>query len=188
MKKKFLKYSIFAFLSLSIMISMSVSAGAYNLLGPRHKNSKIYYYYDNWVNSKARSAVGVSADAWRAKTTEATISHYSENPNGEYDFYISAGEYPNAQWDGLTNGKTQNGYFIPKTITVTFNMSERAWNDAKALNSVAAHELGHVFGLDENGTTKTIMNSYTYNTGSRYEYYGLTTPQSDDINGVNAIY
>jgi hypothetical protein len=32
------------------------------------------------------------------------------------------------------------------------------------------------------------MNAYTWGTNSRYGGYGLTTPQTDDINGANSIY
>jgi hypothetical protein len=48
--------------------------------------------------------------------------------------------------------------------------------------------MGHVFGLGDNGKTKTIMNGYTFGTNSRYGGYGLTVPQTDDVNGVNAKY
>jgi hypothetical protein len=37
-------------------------------------------------------------------------------------------------------------------------------------------------------TIKTIMNGYTFGINSRYGGYGLTTPQTDDVNGVNFIY
>ena len=62
------------------------------------------------------------------------------------------------------------------------------WSSAGARKSVAVHEFGHVFGLDENGSTKTIMNAFTWGSNSRYGSYGLTTPQSDDKSGVNSIY
>jgi hypothetical protein len=32
------------------------------------------------------------------------------------------------------------------------------------------------------------MNGYTFGTNSRYGGYGLTVPQTDDVNGVNAKY
>ncbi len=47
----------------------------------------------------------------------------------------------------------------------------------------AAHELGHVPGLDDNRTLKTLM----YYNDNNYKLYGIDTPQGDDINGVNYI-
>ena len=48
--------------------------------------------------------------------------------------------------------------------------------------------MGHVFGLADYGNNRTIMNGYTFGANSRYGVYGLTVPQTDDVNGVNAKY
>ena len=68
------------------------------------------------------------------------------------------------------------------------NSARESWEDNGALLSVALHEFGHAFGLDDNGTTKTIMNEYTYGYNSRYDTYRLNRTQNDDVNGVNKIY
>lgn len=134
---------------------------AYKLASFQHQNSTIYYYYDNWVESRARSFFSVGASAWKDKTTQAVIKRYTSN-------------------------YSDTGYV--KSQTVILNLSSLSWSDDGALKSVVVHEMGHVFGLNDNGTTRTIMNAYTYGTNSRYGYFGLTTPQTDDVIGVNVIY
>jgi predicted Zn-dependent protease len=47
--------------------------------------------------------------------------------------------------------------------------------------SIAAHELGHAFGLAHNPSNKAVL-MYPYDTRT------VLVPQSDDKAGVNAIY
>lgn len=52
--------------------------------------------------------------------------------------------------------------------------------------SVATHELGHVLGLgDLYGSYQSLMNGYT---STRYDSYGIYTPQQDDLDGINVLY
>jgi len=51
-------------------------------------------------------------------------------------------------------------------------------------NSIG-HELGHCLGLDENNTDKGALMYYTCDS---YHDCNVSTPQTDDINGVESIY
>jgi len=107
-----------------------------------------------------------------------------------YDVYMAVGNIPEVTWDGVTNTNYSNTYpYYINSQRVTINRAyTNTWNNDGALKSVVVHEMGHVFGLDDYGHNKTIMNGYTFGTNSRYGTYGLTVPQTDDINGVNAKY
>jgi len=50
---------------------------------------------------------------------------------------------------------------------------------------VFGHELGHALGLAHNGNPATIMYEYA---ALQFHIYAISSPQSDDINGVNALY
>ncbi|MFL0195861.1 matrixin family metalloprotease [Clostridium sp. WILCCON 0269] len=67
---------------------------------------------------------------------------------------------PSVSWDGLISATASGGYYT--SVIISLNMSAtNTWNSDGALKSVAVHEFGHGLGLNENGTTKTIMNAYT---------------------------
>ena len=181
--KKILKYAIAGITALSLSITLSMSAGAYVLLGTHHKSSTIYYYYDNWIGANASNAVVSAVNAWRAKTTQATLKPATTTSG--YTVYISVGNYDTG-WDGLTVSNVVGNEV--ESQTVIFNMTRKAWNDPEALKSVAGHEFGHVFGIGDQHGARVIMNDFTYGDNSRYATYKITTPQTDDVNGVNAIY
>jgi hypothetical protein len=72
----------------------------------------------------------------------------------------------------------------------------RCWNKYYAdsytttkRKSVWTHELGHAWGLAHwNKSACADVTIMQYDTYTRYDVCGKSTPQSDDIAGVNAIY
>lgn len=156
----------------SLMISLNVHA--YNYTGYRWEKTSIQYYYTN-------SIFATGAAAWSG--LDAKLSYGSTY----YDINCYTVSSPNAAWDGIS----YIGHDMLHINSVTININTAAsktWNNSNAVKSVVAHEFGHALGLDENGSTRTIMNDHTWGTNSRYETYKLTTPQSDDKTGINAIY
>jgi hypothetical protein len=60
--------------------------------------------------------------------------------------------------------------------------------DATGKKQVMVHELGHVLGLGHAGTSTCSGQPIMYAYSTRYTVCGHTTPQADDIAGVNWIY
>ena len=160
-----------------------ISVSAYYLYQYRWKSTSVHYYYDNWIGSRAISYLGKGATAWNNTNTPVTISFGS----GNY-VYCSVTQSSDSEWDGMVVTTHDSMYYV-KTQSLTLNQNaSRTWPNNGALKSVVVHEFGHVLGLADNGSTATIMNGFTWGVNGRYEGHMVTTPQSDDINGVNAIY
>lgn len=157
---------------LSLIISMNVQA--YNYTGYRWEKTSIKYYYTN-------SIFATGASSWSG--LDANFSYSSTY----YDINCYTVSSPNANWDGISYIEHDMLHITSVTININTAASQTG-NNSNAVKSVVAHEFGHALGLDENGSTKTIMNDHTWGTNSRYGTYNLTTPQADDKSGVNAIY
>ncbi len=55
MKRTAVKAVFAIVLVVTLLMTFSVSAFAYRLAPYRHQNTRIYYYYDNWVDLRAIS-------------------------------------------------------------------------------------------------------------------------------------
>ena len=125
MKNKLTKIVIASLIAIITVTGMTYPASAYVFNSYKHKNSTIYYYYDNWVGSRAISYFSTGASAWRAKTTEATVKHYSSSSKTGYDVYMCAGNVSGVTWDGLTQTTYNNSTKYVISQTVTLNMSNQ---------------------------------------------------------------
>lgn len=118
--------------------------------------------------------------AWFATSTPFGYSTTcSSNNVGLNDVYYSA-----VAWDGTHDHSPGHGSNPYSFGWGTLNWYYVHTYSSNAAQSVAAHELGHIVGL-AHSTGAKIMNS---STSSRYYTHGVYTPQTDDVNGVNAIY
>ncbi|HZU70891.1 MAG TPA: matrixin family metalloprotease [Ktedonobacteraceae bacterium] len=66
----------------------------------------------------------------------------------------------------------------------TYYTNQSKYTSGGAVQSVAAHELGHDVGLGHDPNENQLM----YATTDRWWVDGINSPQSDDNAGVNAIY
>ena len=179
---KFVRKIIPLMLCVMLVFASTTTVSAYQLKPYKWNTSSIHYYYDNWVGARAIRFFITGVSAWNSTNADATISY-----GGGNFVYFCVAQSPDAEWDGMVSTYYSNGYVTSQTLTLNEGIT-RTWSSDGALKSVIVHEIGHVFCLGDNGTTCTIMNGYTWGDNSRYGGYSLTTPQRDDINGVNAIY
>lgn len=157
---------------LSFIVSMDVQA--YNCIGPRWEKTTINYYYVN-------SIFATGAASWSGLDAKLIYSPTY------YDINCYTVSSPNANWDGISY--IGNNMLHITSVTININSAaSQTWNNDNAVKSVVSHEFGHALGLEDNGSSRTIMNDHTWGTNSRYGTYQLTTPQEDDRTGINAIY
>ena len=188
MKTKTAKVISALAMALVMCANLSSHASAFNYQGLRHEVPKVYYHYDNWLDNNVRTAMSEACEAWKNKTTKITMQHGIAQ-SGSVDVYVAAGNMYDKSLGAFTEVEVREGTRFFASQSISFNTQTIAWDDTNAMKSIAAHEIGHVFGLGETAPgTQALMNKITYGVGSRYEDYNITTPQADDINGINYIY
>lgn len=170
-------------LGLGLGMVNASSAAAYNTLGCKWSSSSVRLYvpspllsYPVWWNAAANWN-GLDAKYVSSSTTDV----YGTNEN----------RGNTVSWTGVTRAKgtvqsfppCSNGRWTSGRMEVVLNwslISNLGYSSAKR-QGVAAHELGHAFGLAHNSASTGIL---------MYPYDSRTTnvPASDDKAGVNALY
>lgn len=182
-----MKKSFLVFLSLIlVMVFSSSNANAYNLIGGRWLvAAQLTWYYDNYISTQTKTAATSAATAWN----NADIAWASLKNSTGGKVYITETSDKTTDSDGWAQIKPCGACHNYTSATITVNTAKTmTYGNPDALKSVLVHEFGHVFGLDHNDKARCIMISYTYGSGSRYGEWGLTIPQTDDIDGVKSIY
>ncbi len=149
----------------------------------------IRLYQAGFASSTEQSGFTSAMTAWT--NSGAPVSFGSWGSSSGAEILEDNSSYGATGWDGQTaisytsshcNGWTQTLY-----SQIHINHSYTGGYSAAAVQSVSAHELGHALGL-AHSSGAVLMNPNTYGSNSRWETYSINTPQSDDVNGVKAIY
>lgn len=182
-----LNKKVYVILAMVLVLVIPINALAYSKASYKWANADpVKYFISTSVSSKSLTAISSATASWNTCYSNISLSRTYSSLGEVVNVYD--GYYPSVSWDGLllTNytGTTINYQ------TMTINTAKTAYIDGgSALQSVVAHEFGHVFSLLDLPTGNyALMNGYTYGTGSRYGGYGIYKPVTDDINGVKSIY
>jgi len=93
-------------------------------------------------------------------------------------------DFGNVGYTAQTSWQSSGGYFIPGDVSISVNIST-TYGDGNYSYSgkegVWGHEMGHTLGLAHNTTNQGALMW-------PYDNRWYDTPQSDDINGGEAIY
>jgi hypothetical protein len=136
-----------------------------------------------WANNADATTWSNAANAWNASPALIYLNPAPGTaPIDLIDTYDSS-----VKWDGYTcpgpiscdDGTHYTNVMAELNAYFTQNYP------AGEAQGVAAHELGHVFGLAHDTDTCNLMYPTT---NIRWGYCGVSTPQTDDVNGINALY
>lgn len=177
-----------AFVSTVLAVSVASTAApqpasAYSFLGCKWATSSINFYvpspllsYPVWNNAAAE---------WNG--LHAHFNFGAGNPSNFTGTNENRGN--TVAWSGITRQPgtvqtpppCQNGRWASGRLEVVLNWSIVSGYTLAKRTGVAAHELGHSFGLAHNPSSTAIL---MYPSDART----VTAPQADDKAGVNALY
>jgi hypothetical protein len=168
--------SISLAIALGSLLSMNIFS--YTLIPATDRYEKKNITISNGgMNSYWWNNVGQAAMNWNSTPTIVTVATTSSGYNQVIAHDVAS------TWYGWYNILERSNTSVTKFRLELNSRSifQAATNHSNFVTSTTVHELGHAFGLGDLGGSTTIMSKYR----NRNE---MTTPQTDDINGVNAVW
>lgn len=165
------------------LFGKKLNYGVYNrayyvgMSSPSYVNPTVAAVADwNWAVNPSDNGSGVDVLFWwTTNMSEASIRFWGEN-------------LPTQTWTGLTRFFSSNGNQISPSqynwsySSIIFNTDNAPAGQYNYMKAIAAHEMGHAFGLAHN----------SYDTGViMYPYWNIctaTSPTADDVSGVVGLY
>jgi hypothetical protein len=123
-----------------------------------------------------------AATAWNQSAALVFYDQDRFSPN-----HLSEANDGTVNWDGLSMYNFTTDAAGNQTMTDSTDFLNAFYTQnytAGQIQSVAAHELGHVAGLGHStGCTLMVGDTFT-----RWTTCGVNTPQQDEVDGINSLY
>jgi len=145
----------------------------------------IKYYNSPQLSSADTPSVNFAALAWSDVPTMLTITQMFSQSLAEIT--ITSISDPSKTWDGLTTPVCVSGITITLNdyiLNQEINVNQLATGYQDLAMSVAAHEMGHAFGLDHSQVPQSLM----WHSSSRYFSYRIFVPVVDDVRALASLY
>lgn len=164
------------------MIGFVPTAGAY-VKESCHLSSPYRIPYQNASSSGYYSIGQTAISDWSQTPTRLTF--VAQTPD---KIQIKNVNYGNTSQDGLTYfGACSGGVFTSQNLS-TWNTYYTSSYGTDARLQVMVHEIGHSLGLAHAGNSACAGQPIMYGNSDRYFTCQHFRPQTDDTNGINAIY
>ncbi len=165
------------FIAIVILVSMAGIAQAYLLSGYRLEGKTVTYKWGSNLQTPGtiiRNGYVSAMPDWNS-TAGFSFTENAYSDNILQSFYV-----PSDSYYGYAEKTEWSGNIIT-AFTTYVNSGNIYITQTNVARSVAGHEFGHPFGIDDLSSGDALMNQYR-NRSSIYN------PQTDDINGITAIY
>lgn len=191
---KIAKRAISMFVLLSLVFSICIGiACAYELIYYRWDSSNIRWYWGGQIFDLGTTTKNYYMTRWEDAISSWNDCNldagFTETTSNQYaDFTVDVGYTQSTSSYGYTiyQGNDSTGYFSYCAAYLNMNnttVGNPTSGNYLSIQSTAAHELGHVLGLDHVPAAQT--SSLMCEARSRWLVY---EPSSDDCDGVNYIY
>jgi hypothetical protein len=182
-KPRIMKIILTSTLSIGLLAMAAIPVQAYSLLGYTWDDvDPLYSFIPNPYAMVYQDAFRHGCNDWSNYTDEVDIQPIYTGAD-DCDIYAWVANDSGVGWDGICT-ITCSGSEITYASCALNHFYASAYSADKK-QSVFAHEVGHALGLSDVYSGAVLMN---YSTPQRYDTYGVYRPQTDDIDGVNAMY
>lgn len=185
MIKRIAVWSTLLLLALALAVPAQAGLFTYRLNGG--VNGRYYYIDPNILNpTKYTSLIQNAVSSWNGNGTSISFSQTTNYNSSAVDYYVK--DYGNTNWRGVVGYFHSDGSQAMPNLgdapTSNYDYAEASLNnsylssDSSDLRSrsTAAHEFGHAVALSHSSVTSALM----YYSISRYDTYGVYTPQQND--------